>query len=71
MTSPVHVVRCAWHLTGTALHTCTAPGDPNVGYNPGAGSQCEGEDWTSEVQLFDVATTHMYYRYTPTCLTLQ
>lgn len=46
----------------TILAICAA-GDSNVGYNPGAGSQCEGEDWTSEVQLFDVATTHMYHRY--------
>jgi hypothetical protein len=37
-------------------------GDPNVGYNPGLGSQCEGEDWTHEIKLFDVATTHVYWR---------
>jgi hypothetical protein len=42
---------------------CVRTGDPSVGYNPGRGAQCEGEDWTSEIQNFDVATTHMYWRY--------
>jgi hypothetical protein len=43
------------------LH-CKSAGDPHVGWNSGAGSQCEGEDFAKEVTLFDVATTHMYWR---------
>eukprot|EP00879_Flechtneria_rotunda_P001484 GHRR01001639.1.p1 GENE.GHRR01001639.1~~GHRR01001639.1.p1 ORF type:complete len:382 (+),score=118.48 GHRR01001639.1:1178-2323(+) len=38
------------------------PGDPNVAYNPGAGAQCEGEQWTQEIGKFDVATAHIYER---------
>jgi hypothetical protein len=48
-------------LTATLLLLSHA-GDPSVGYNPGRGAQCEGEDWTSEISNFDVATTHMYWR---------
>jgi hypothetical protein len=36
--------------------------DPNASLNPGAGASCEGEDFRTEVDVFDVATTHMYER---------
>lgn len=51
------------HAVRSLTVCCCLAGDPNVGYNPGQGAQCEGEDWTSEIKGFKVATTHMYWRY--------
>lgn len=50
-------------LTYSSTEGYFGPGDPNVNYNPGAGGQCEGEYWTSEIGYYDVATAHVYYRW--------
>lgn len=58
------------HLQGILpipLCACIGPlllalGDPYLTYNPGAGAQCEGEQWRSEIAYFHVGTTHIYYR---------
>lgn len=36
----------------------------NIKWNPGAGAQCEGEDWTSinSISSIDVTTVHVYDR---------
>jgi hypothetical protein len=44
------------------LHHPALAGDQNVGFNAGAGAECEGEDWSGEIRLFDVASVHIYYR---------
>lgn len=52
-----------------ASPSLSTAGDSKVSYNPGAGAQCEGENWSAEISTFDVATTHMYYRWV--CAVLQ
>lgn len=49
-------------LTSSSTEGYFGPDDPNAAYNPGAGGQCEGEDWTKEVAYSDVASAHTYYR---------
>lgn len=49
-------------LTFSSTEGYFKPGDPSVSNNPGAGGQCDGEDWSQEVGYFDVATAHIYYR---------
>eukprot|EP00775_Hariotina_reticulata_P002089 gene2089-2407_t len=49
-------------LTFSGTEGFFSSGDANVAYNPGAGAACEGENFRSEADIFDVVTTHMYER---------